>query len=258
MSFFFTVDPSKHQETREVYHDLIPYRFHVSINDGKVGLFFGSLLSKHFRPYTIKYDLWVLNAHGNRTQKKLGLKHTYKHDDEPCWGFPDHWKLSELALQHDGKLKCLVKLQDMDFGAMVTKHVGLIDAMLTSREHSFLEANRRLEIEKEVLLGDLEKASKRSKLNESLEDFQDHMGKIISEGTIEEVNRWTDVLKETLVTLGERKVRLEGCVVCKVKPRQVVCIPCAHLCVCEDCKKDVKDTCPICEKSIESTMIPYK
>ena len=258
MSFIFTMDPSKNQEAKNVYHDLIPYRFYMDIKDEKVGLFFGSLLSKHFRPYTIKYSLCVLNARGNRTQKKFSLNHTYTYDDDPCWGFANHWKLSELALQDDGKLKCLVKLEDMDFDPMMAKHVGLIDAMLTSRENTLLEANRRLEREKEALLDDLEKASKRSKLNESLEDFQDHIGKIISEGTIEEVNRWADVLKETTVTLGERKVRLEGCVLCQVKPRQVVCIPCAHLCVCEDCKGDVKDTCPICEKSIESTMVPFK
>lgn len=258
MSFIFTMDPSKEQENKEVYHDLIPYRFFMDIKDGKVGFFFGSLLSKHFRPYTIKYNLYVLNARGNRTQKKFTVKHTYKYDDSPCWGYAEYWKLSELAMQDDGKLKCLVKLEDMDFGKMVTKHVGLIHAMLTSRENTLLEANRNLEREKTVLLNDLKKAKKRSKLNESLKDFKDRMGKIISEGTIEDVNRWTDVLKETMVTLGERKVHLEGCVLCKVKPRRVVCIPCAHLCVCEDCKEHIKDTCPICEKSIESTMVPFK
>lgn len=209
MIFTFTFDPSQETCAEDVHHNLIPYRFIAHLRNGKVSFFFGSLLAQYFRPYTIMYDLWILNVRGNKTRKKLSSAHTYKNGEDPCWGYVDYWNLDELHLQSDGKLKCHVQLHYIRFESTPTTHVGLMNAMLTSTHRRLLEANRTLEREKEVLLGELETASKRVKLNESCDKFEEYIETIVDDGTIEEVNQWMDVLKETMVTLGERKPNLK-------------------------------------------------
>ena len=47
------------------------------------------------------------------------------------------------------------------------------------------------------------------------------------------------------------------CVVCTVKPKSVLLLPCKHLCLCEDCIKKVQvsgNACPTCRANIENTV----
>uniref|UniRef100_A0A6B2LP60 RING-type domain-containing protein n=1 Tax=Arcella intermedia TaxID=1963864 RepID=A0A6B2LP60_9EUKA len=54
----------------------------------------------------------------------------------------------------------------------------------------------------------------------------------------------------------EKKKKLESeeekklCVVCLTAKRQVVCIPCYHICLCEGCSKKVKNMCPLDRQSV--------
>jgi len=47
------------------------------------------------------------------------------------------------------------------------------------------------------------------------------------------------------------------CVVCKSNPREVILLPCGHVCLCEDCSMDIFDLCPICRGSIEKKSAAY-
>ena len=50
------------------------------------------------------------------------------------------------------------------------------------------------------------------------------------------------------------------CLICLTVSKDTLIMPCAHLCVCEDCGKQLvkaKHTCPICRGNI-SSLIPMK
>ncbi|XP_072943357.1 mitochondrial E3 ubiquitin protein ligase 1 [Epargyreus clarus] len=42
------------------------------------------------------------------------------------------------------------------------------------------------------------------------------------------------------------------CVVCAENPKEVILLPCGHVCLCEDCSDHISDKCPICRKDIVS------
>lgn len=51
----------------------------------------------------------------------------------------------------------------------------------------------------------------------------------------------------------------ERCIVCLEQPKNIVVIPCMHLCLCEVCaentiKKNKSPKCPMCQKKLEKTM----
>ena len=50
------------------------------------------------------------------------------------------------------------------------------------------------------------------------------------------------------------------CLICLTENKDTLIMPCAHLCVCENCGKELvkaKHTCPICRGNI-SSLIPMK
>lgn len=50
------------------------------------------------------------------------------------------------------------------------------------------------------------------------------------------------------------------CLICLTEDKDTLIMPCAHLCVCENCGKELvkaKHTCPICRGNI-SSLIPMK
>ncbi|XP_014217084.1 mitochondrial E3 ubiquitin protein ligase 1 [Copidosoma floridanum] len=47
------------------------------------------------------------------------------------------------------------------------------------------------------------------------------------------------------------------CVVCRSNPREIVLIPCGHVCLCEDCSLDVSTNCPICRNYISQKNAAY-
>lgn len=59
---------------------------------------------------------------------------------------------------------------------------------------------------------------------------------------------------------GMRRSRKPKCLVCKSRPREVLLLPCSHLCVCRDCSKQntqTTGTCPLCESSIQRGMLLF-
>ncbi|GBP66603.1 Mitochondrial E3 ubiquitin protein ligase 1 [Eumeta japonica] len=48
--------------------------------------------------------------------------------------------------------------------------------------------------------------------------------------------------------LGE----LQLCVVCTINPKEIILLPCGHVCLCEDCSDNINDFCPVCRHNIES------
>ena len=47
------------------------------------------------------------------------------------------------------------------------------------------------------------------------------------------------------------------CVICFDKPKQYLCVPCGHLCFCQDCKNATKD-CPICRQKVVQIIKLFK
>ncbi|CAH2086846.1 unnamed protein product [Euphydryas editha] len=45
---------------------------------------------------------------------------------------------------------------------------------------------------------------------------------------------------------------LQLCVVCTENPKEIILLPCGHVCLCEDCSENIKDKCPICRERIDS------
>lgn len=40
------------------------------------------------------------------------------------------------------------------------------------------------------------------------------------------------------------------CVVCTVNPKEIIILPCGHVCLCEDCSDNINDHCPVCREKI--------
>lgn len=41
------------------------------------------------------------------------------------------------------------------------------------------------------------------------------------------------------------------CIVCE-NPREVILLPCGHICLCYDCSQAIERKCPMCRATIES------
>lgn len=44
----------------------------------------------------------------------------------------------------------------------------------------------------------------------------------------------------------------QRCVVCVDNPKEVICLPCGHVCLCENCAQKIKLNCPVCRSKIET------
>lgn len=42
------------------------------------------------------------------------------------------------------------------------------------------------------------------------------------------------------------------CVICFENPKQVIILPCGHVCLCEECSNRILLSCPMCRKDIVS------
>ncbi|XP_054258591.1 mitochondrial E3 ubiquitin protein ligase 1-like [Macrosteles quadrilineatus] len=51
-------------------------------------------------------------------------------------------------------------------------------------------------------------------------------------------------------THGDNIPQALQCIVCQDNPREVIMLPCGHLCVCEDCSAQLGSTCPVCRAHI--------
>lgn len=44
----------------------------------------------------------------------------------------------------------------------------------------------------------------------------------------------------------------QRCVVCVDNPKEVICLPCGHVCLCENCAEKIKLNCPVCRSKIQT------
>lgn len=67
-----------------------------------------------------------------------------------------------------------------------------------------------------------------------------------------------DVLEVPVIEVDEMLVEAEAeehdatCVICMNDPIEIMIMPCKHACTCKNCTKQLKDSCPVCRKQIES------
>lgn len=47
------------------------------------------------------------------------------------------------------------------------------------------------------------------------------------------------------------------CVVCKTNAREIILLPCGHVCLCEDCSASINSNCPICRTQIIQKAAAY-
>ncbi|CAF0953260.1 unnamed protein product [Rotaria sordida] len=60
----------------------------------------------------------------------------------------------------------------------------------------------------------------------------------------------------SISSLKTSKIKLEECSVCLTQERQLVCMPCGHLCTCVPCGYSLR-SCPICRQQIQSFVRIY-
>ncbi|XP_014478990.1 PREDICTED: mitochondrial ubiquitin ligase activator of nfkb 1-A [Dinoponera quadriceps] len=47
------------------------------------------------------------------------------------------------------------------------------------------------------------------------------------------------------------------CVICNTNAREIILLPCGHVCICEDCSSSINDNCPICRTRITQKAAAY-
>ncbi|KAG8212648.1 hypothetical protein J437_LFUL018871 [Ladona fulva] len=47
------------------------------------------------------------------------------------------------------------------------------------------------------------------------------------------------------------------CVVCRDNPKELILLPCGHVCICEDCLQPIKSKCPVCRAEVKSVNTAY-
>lgn len=47
------------------------------------------------------------------------------------------------------------------------------------------------------------------------------------------------------------------CIVCMVNPREIILLPCNHVCLCEDCAEKINKMCPVCNTRIVGKKAVY-
>ncbi|KAM0734939.1 Mitochondrial E3 ubiquitin protein ligase 1 [Formica fusca] len=78
--------------------------------------------------------------------------------------------------------------------------------------------------------------------------------------------RLVEQLRQTLETSRqERRQRVRDrdlredqiCVVCNTNAREIILLPCGHVCICEDCSASINNNCPICRTEITQRAAAY-
>lgn len=49
----------------------------------------------------------------------------------------------------------------------------------------------------------------------------------------------------------------QRCVVCVTNPKEVIVLPCGHVCLCEDCAVQINSVCPVCRTDIRTKAPAY-
>lgn len=81
-----------------------------------------------------------------------------------------------------------------------------------------------------------------------------------------EEQRAAEELKQSLAaSRQERRQRARDseirddqlCVVCRTNPREIILLPCGHVCLCEDCSQNINYDCPVCRTPIAQKNAAY-
>lgn len=78
--------------------------------------------------------------------------------------------------------------------------------------------------------------------------------------------RMAEELRRTLeISRRERRQRVRDadlrtdqiCVICNTNAREIILLPCGHVCICEDCSDSINNNCPICRTLITQRAAAY-
>lgn len=47
------------------------------------------------------------------------------------------------------------------------------------------------------------------------------------------------------------------CVVCRENPKELILMPCGHVCLCEDCFESINSKCPVCRAEVQNVNVAY-
>lgn len=81
-----------------------------------------------------------------------------------------------------------------------------------------------------------------------------------------EAERLAEELKQSLAqSRKERRQRVRDkdlredqlCVVCRTNAREIILLPCGHVCLCENCSNDINVDCPVCRTTIQQKAPAY-
>lgn len=50
---------------------------------------------------------------------------------------------------------------------------------------------------------------------------------------------------------------LQQCLVCYQNPREIILLPCGHVCLCLDCSERINDLCPVCRGKVQTKATAY-
>lgn len=76
------------------------------------------------------------------------------------------------------------------------------------------------------------------------------------EKALEEMLAAVRVKRSFLNTKAENE---DKCACCWERPPEMVCIPCGHLCICEECKYQLRQKkCPICSQPVKNIYKVFK
>lgn len=113
----------------------------------------------------------------------------------------------------------------------------------------------------------------------SLDDLEEQLvHNIVSSRRLDDLKEWEQMLEGSLVRVRAIKEEIamelqkklaqqaeDGgiqdhklCVVCLSKEKSILCLPCRHLCLCQDCSQHAElDKCPICRLVVENMLLVY-
>lgn len=64
--------------------------------------------------------------------------------------------------------------------------------------------------------------------------------------------------KERRQRVRDRDLRADQiCIICNTNAREIILLPCGHVCICEDCSSNINNNCPICRTQIAQKAAAY-
>jgi len=129
------------------------------------------------------------------------------------------------------------------------------EQLLHEKEQFFREKTQLLkqksELEKEILQIFQDKENLQIQLGQMTDALNRKIGpkEIIQGRSLDQISDEHIILM--VDQLQEEKKRRSICVVCLERPRAMVCLPCAHLCLCQECSVGIKNQCPLCREGVK-------